>query len=669
MAPRPTRRRDVQVLRGVAVLLVVAFHAELPLSGGFVGVDVFFVISGYVIVRGLLREMRSTGRISFGDFYARRVRRLLPMLAVTLIATAAVSAVWLGGEASTRTSQTAAAAAVFNANTYLGRQPAGYFDQDPTDNALLHTWSLSVEEQFYLVIPALLVAAWVWGSRRGRERGAVVALVTVLALMSVALAWITGAGRGERLTDLLGFTVGGTFEFYTAPARAWEFLAGVMLAVGERRIAVLPRRARLAGGLAGAGLITYAALSFNGFGGFAPPKALIPVAGASLVLLPGMGVGRNSARWQRLGAPFVWIGDRSYAWYLTHWPLIVFAAILTDRPVYLSLAALVALGLAEVAHRWIEAPFQRNERIRGRRAVGVMAVCVIVPAVVGLLAAGLSRAVPVPGIDQARRQHFQYTGGCTSMDKEGFTSVCRVKVAGAHRSVFLIGDSHAGQWSEPVREAARQAGSNLTIVGSGACPVLPGLVREFEGSVREDCARTIDVAFRLIRTERPDVVIIGFASLEYVTGDGVKLSLDDGPRVSSVPDRAELWRRALRRTVTNLTNQGVPVVVVHDNPGTDLPPTKCGWILHAVNNCLRSVDRETVERDRSPVLRAEQDAVHDVEGVLTLDPTPSLCTDRCANQRDGTWLYRDTNHMSLSAANVLAPRFAEVVRRALASNG
>jgi peptidoglycan/LPS O-acetylase OafA/YrhL len=194
------RRGDIQGLRAVAVLLVVIYHADLGLSGGFVGVDVFFVISGYVITRMLTTELGRTNRVSLGRFYLRRIRRLLPalglMLTVVMLASSLLSPI--GGQQIT--ARTGAAAALFNANTYLIRfGGAGYFDVDANVNALLHTWSLAVEEQFYFVFPATLFAAWALGRRVTRlGTGATVAVsLGLISGLSFFLSWMLTAGRSS----------------------------------------------------------------------------------------------------------------------------------------------------------------------------------------------------------------------------------------------------------------------------------------------------------------------------------------------------------------------------------------------------------------------------------------------------------------------------------------
>jgi peptidoglycan/LPS O-acetylase OafA/YrhL len=239
---RSDRRRDIQGLRALAVLLVVAYHAGAPLPGGFTGVDVFFAISGFVIARALIRELASTGGLRLGRFYARRVRRLLPALAVMLIAVALLGTLASPVAGQRMGGLTGIRASLFAANVYLYHLGTGYFDVSASLDPLLHTWTLAVEEQFYLVFPALLLLGW----RLGRRLAAVL-LVGAVSAGSFYLA----------LEYSQAFGIGGVahpqrFAFYASPTRAWEFGAGSLLALGSPLLSRAPLL--VADGLGAAGL-------------------------------------------------------------------------------------------------------------------------------------------------------------------------------------------------------------------------------------------------------------------------------------------------------------------------------------------------------------------------------------------------------------------------------
>ena len=311
------KRADVQGLRALAVLLVVGYHAGLPLPSGFAGVDVFFVISGFVITATLVRELAGTGRLRLGAFYARRVRRLLPALTVVLVFVAAVGVLGSPIAAQKTAGLTGIAASLFSANFYLYHLGSGYFDVSAGLNPLLHTWTLGVEEQFYLVFPALLLASWKLGRR---------------ALAVVAVGGATALSFYLAYRYALAFPVGGVhdpqrFGFYASPSRAWEFGAGSLVALGVPLFRRIPFGLTDVVAAAGLAWLVVGLLVLDGRGVPSAGETALLVTGVALLLVAGSGHGSLVAR--GLGArPAVWIGDLSYSWYLWHWPLIVFARAL-----------------------------------------------------------------------------------------------------------------------------------------------------------------------------------------------------------------------------------------------------------------------------------------------------------------------------------------------------
>lgn len=318
-----SRRLDIQGLRAVAVLMVVAYHAGLPLPGGFVGVDVFFVISGFVITAMLQREWEAHGRIRFGTFYLRRVKRLTPALALMVSVTVLLSTLFLSPlGAQQATAQTAVGAMLIVANAVIARTTGDYFDAPAETNALLHTWSLSVEEQFYLVFPVLLAVSWLF-ARRLRVRWVPVAVSAGVAAFSLAVAVMVSRGLEVEKGEML---VG----FYGPLTRVWEFAAGALLALAPAVLAARSRCLGLAQGVAGAILLVASLALISGDTPFPGLWTLLPVVGTALLIRSGGRGDHVIARGLR-SAPMVRVGDLSYSIYLWHWPFIVFAAALWPR--------------------------------------------------------------------------------------------------------------------------------------------------------------------------------------------------------------------------------------------------------------------------------------------------------------------------------------------------
>ncbi|MEO7520719.1 MAG: acyltransferase, partial [Gemmatimonas sp.] len=358
---RPVFRSDIEGLRGVAILLVVLFHAGVSgLSGGFVGVDVFFVLSGYFITGPLVRELTSSGRIDLVDFYWRRALRLLPVLLVVLVCTLAIVS-WLYAPIDrAAVASTATAVAGSAGNIEFARTSVNYFSS--SENPLLHTWSLGVEQQFYLVWPLLLllfafiaarasVVEDVEGSTSRRyavARGLLIGIALTGVISFAASVWITRTSQ--------------SWAFFGLPTRMWEFALGGVMAMlaGERETTPQGRRLATAGVLQAIGLVAIA-IAVEGYDRIVPypgVAALLPALGAMLLVAAGSrGAETQIGRLLRTNW-LQWLGRLSYAWYLWHWPLMGLGGVLTPGIGAVGKLAwgAVALVLAWLTYRFVEKP-------------------------------------------------------------------------------------------------------------------------------------------------------------------------------------------------------------------------------------------------------------------------------------------------------------------------
>ena len=496
--PSKAYRPDIDGLRAVAVLAVLAFHiAPERVPGGFVGVDIFFVISGYLITGIVLRGLAS-GDFTFAGFYRRRVRRIFPALIVVLASIAVLAVLLLVAGDLERFGFQLAAGSVSAANFVFWAE-GGYFDLRPYTKPLLHLWSLAVEEQFYLFWPLALVLAW----KIGRARGAAVATALLLAASFGFSLWSTEARP--------------IAAFYSPVSRIWELLAGGLLAFGHRRT-LPPLAANLcsAGGLvaiAAALAVIHPNSRFPGW------LALLPVMGALLLILAGPSAWIN--RHLLVRRPAVWIGLISYPLYLWHWPLLSIASFLNLEELGARRGAaigLVSIGLASLTYIFVEQPVRRGGRVSTVKLVGAM---------VALFGVGvfLWRADGLPGRripDQERREFLtDYRLGHRERFKEEFQQTCgfgspatpraedslppQCVAAGARGTWFLWGDSLAHAIGTGLRLELPPAVS-LAQVSTGGCrPAMPG---EDAFSQRSALCRKSDAyAARQIARLAPEVVI------------------------------------------------------------------------------------------------------------------------------------------------------------------
>jgi peptidoglycan/LPS O-acetylase OafA/YrhL len=655
-AVRRPRRRDIQGLRGLAVLLVVVFHAGLPVPGGFTGVDVFFAISGFVITTLLLTDLTAMGRIDLRRFYARRVKRLGPALAV-MVATIAL----LGTLASPVTTQEVGAttgmfASVFSANAYLFEHHIGYFDPAATLNPFLHLWTLAVEEQFYLFFPALLLLGWWVGGRlrRGALWSAVIA-VAVTTVVSFYLA-LELAGSGDQTHQQLAF--------FGSPTRAWEFGAGALLALLVPFLARMPRSAAQTLGALGLVAIGVAAFSIEDPGGFPVVATLLPVLGTCALLAAGTATGGVATR--LLGIrPAVWIGDLSYSWYLWHWPLVVFATVLLPGAGWAA-PTLAALSLlpAWLSYRYVENPIRFSPRIAGRTVLVLGAVCVAVPlaACVGLRATSdaLAATAAMTSYERSQVPHLDIRAGCWSVPlRSEPNAACTWPAPERRGSVVLIGDSTAGQYSEPVLRAARRAGFELRIATIGHCPFVDlSVLREGRRHEMKACRRFYSDSLEAVLRLRPSLVITSARTDLYISQDSFGLAGPGGSHRYGIDEKQELWYQGVTSTLGRLNAAGIPVAVVHPLPIPPYSVADCAVVRLLTESCAANTGRKAVDRHLQRSVDTETRAVAGLPASWAIDFRRRLCDrDRCSGLRGDTLLYRDRFHLSVDGALLLSDDF------------
>jgi peptidoglycan/LPS O-acetylase OafA/YrhL len=653
-------RPDIQGLRAIAVGLVVLYHAGVPfLPGGYVGVDVFFVISGYLITSHLLEGMAETGKVQFAKFYARRARRILPAAFVVLLASLLLGLIFLPLLRAGDLLKSAAYTAMYVPNIQLARDGADYL-ADPTPSLFQHYWSLGVEEQFYLVWPLLLVATF-WLSR-GSRRGMFLCVALVVVISFAACVYLSV--RSQPLA------------FFSLPTRAWELGIGGLVAFGMTSALFRNKVFAAVAGWAGLLLIVAAGVRLHDGTLFPGYAAAIPVLGTALVIAAGNPAGGPGAL---LGLrPMQFIGAISYSLYLVHWPLLVIPEQAGGRGEPLGLGTSLALvfagvPLAYLLYRFVERPAQRARLLtaaRPRRTlIGAIAVPVAVAAACVLLLPVLSNAplstarkadpvsvatadattpfVPA-NLTPSLRDHESDTPATYELDCQAdfdevepigctFGDVTRSDVP----VVALFGDSHAAQWFPALQELVDDGRIALRVDTKQSCPAIDA-VKNRKGSRYVSCEQWRDNVLQELNALKPDVVVMSSHGIRDVGPIGY-----------------EEWGAGTARLIEQLHGAG-RVVVLADTPRMGFVPAMC-LSAHLSNTAACSQERSEA---LNPRLTEIERSAAEAAGASYVDLSDQFCgPTACGPIIGNTLVYRDEQHMTATFAKLLQEPLTEAVLR------
>lgn len=629
-------RPDIDGLRAIAVLAVVIHHlSPSMLPGGYVGVDIFFVISGYLITKIIDREI-SEGTFTYTNFYERRARRIFPALFAVLIATLIAGYFLLLPSDLASTLKAAVGAVFFSSNFVFWREmKQGYFAATDTGlNPLLHTWSLAVEEQFYVIFPVILLFC----TKYFRKYTKVILILIAVFSLAAAITLINSKSVAV---------------FFLSPFRIWELLVGAMLAIN-----VLPpiksRVFRELTAFLGLVVILVACFLYTHKTTFPGAAALVPVFGAAALIHSGASGSSYASGFLRI-RPMVFLGLISYSLYLWHWPLIVFTRYyngfspLGDHIYWLFVVSIV---LGYLSYRFIEQPFRVKDGFFSRSRIQVFSivgvVILTVAPVAGLLQGGFSSrfSSAVVDLDQARQPAIPFR----RCDAKTETNWCRLGKPNVEPKVFLWGDSHLLSWAPALNEALEEKGVNAIFATRSACPPLLGV----RSTTRPMCEPQNNIIKKyLIQNPNIDTVVLaGFWSFYFNT---------EGELTSTAPmdhdEKRTAAQVALLSTIEWLKGNQKKVILIGPVPVFDRSvPLALALELVREKSYLHS----SVEEQRRLHSKFFDVVPRDlsVDEFVFLDPIEWLCEKDCKTFEAGEPIYRDSHHLSMFGAMQLKHRLS-----------
>ena len=667
---RSSRRADIQGLRGLAVALVVLYHMGLPVPGGYTGVDMFFVISGYVIMESLLREHAKTGRVRFSQFFLRRFKRLFPALLVLVVVTVVLALVFLPPLSDTNTTLATGIGAIFiSANAVIELSQGNYFAADTRLNPLLHTWSLSVEEQFYLFFPLVFIVGLILGKRMGgHRRGLILAIGAVTALsFSVALL-------GSRI-DLP--IANGLLSFYSPIPRAWEFGVGALLSLLVREWPSRPGRLTVrVSGVIGIVMVGVGAFVVTSQTPFPSEWTVLPVIGTAMIIWAGSVESSSVVQRVLSRKPIVRLGDISYSLYLWHWPLIVFAGIGWGPGLLVSTAAVaLSLLLASLSYRFVETPLRSAPTESALSAVRYVAVVLGVPGIIIATSAVAENQVVRPYVSEIAGQPFQTTWAekFDCLGQGGFDDQwadrCSVNSDASGRPIYLIGDSTAAQLADGLVLAAEQTGRPLSAWTAALCLPVSSLVTvTTEDGLPEPrhCEEYVEFVDSKLQSAPPGTVIIAFSDATQWRS-WISYRVDGQLPVSGPEEKASLMGQELEGQISLIRETGHDVVVVFPIPNfnaldVEYRPRACSlWQLGA-DTCAPNVPTHTMADLQSAWKRALSQAAEKTKS-LTVDFSARYCdTETCSPSRNGVLVYRDDFHISAEESVQIAQDLVAILK-------
>ncbi|MDC0461705.1 acyltransferase, partial [Alphaproteobacteria bacterium] len=640
-------RAEIDGLRALAVVPVILFHAGFEIfSGGFVGVDVFFVISGYLITTILIEDIENK-RFSIVNFYERRARRILPALFFVMLVCIPFAWMWMLPSQMKDFSQSLVAVSLFASNILFWRE-SGYFDAAAEEKPLLHTWSLAVEEQYYVLFPIFLILAWRFGKNR------VFWMVVVMAAISLLLSeW--------------GWRNKATANFYLAPTRAWELFAGSIAAFIVQKQGVQKSNALALVGLAA---IIFSIFFYDETTPFPSVYALVPVLGVVLLVLYA---DKETFAAKILSTKgFVGVGLISYSAYLWHQPLFAFARIrLLDNPPTMLMAGLSVMSvfLAYLSWKFVETPFRKKSNF-GKKSVFILSMsgifCALILGIIGHLQNGFEKRFDYSLIDlvgmESKKPNIKKLFGCQEKDATNLDSIfCVVNGRVENPKIAIFGDSHA----DVIAMSLQHSGESFVVSSLGGCAPLIN-VDVVRGNLDRDVCRNLTLKqLDFVKSNRniKEVLLVGRWSL-YTSGDyqsdmkGYFLTTPSKQDINQKTSR-EVFSKELQKTIETYQENGLKVSVLLQVPQQLYNPIKAITKTYLTGNKENKMLLQTPLTEHQKLQSFNRSVIDSIRAseanlrIINLDER--FCDDSiCRMLNDKSVLYRDNDHLSLTGAHYIS---------------
>ena len=606
---------QIQALRAVAALLVLFYHLDW-ISGGYIGVDIFYVISGFLITGLLLRECEKTDRISLQAFYIRRIKRLLPTAFVVLLVTALISWSIYPPILRKDLAQDIAAAAVYLSNYFFAFWQMDYQNLDAAPPVVIHYWSLAVEEQFYLIWPLAIFLLFKIGSRKAVGIG-IASITAISFLLSLYLT--------ERSP---------VWAFYSLPTRAWELGIGAL-------ILFIPRKIKFSRNYTWIALILclYATLQFNDSTPFPGTSALFPVIGTALAIAAAQDWPKV-LDWLAKLRVVQWLGDISYPLYLWHWPVIALPVLFLGRTLTAAEKATCVVAtilLAYLTHRIVEEPIRRSHYSAKRVLSLALAATALLLMVSFAIFQAHSQSISINNgtkysLASVLEKPKVYLDGCHVNNGVTVSPDCTYGNRGSSRKIVLFGDSHAAQWMPALERIARENNLALISLTKSACPG-PAVRKVDNGEYKNsDCSAWRENSFARIAALNPEAVIVSGSQHFKMP-----------PEYSS---KTLWWQEGQRKTLASIREHTLHVIYLADTPRPDRDIPSC-LARGRFSECDGS-------KPTPPIF---------VAGYKRINPTAWLCDDNsCPAVVNQMVVYRDASHISVATSKSLAPKLAQSLR-------